>query len=69
MLTLPLVEIVNQPELDIPSDYPEVQPWYCWMPFAGVKYYTYGHRPMPIEERGSPDDRASDIPEQLPPKS
>ena len=42
MVTLPSVEIVNQSELDIPPDYLEVEPWYCWMPFVGVKYYPTG---------------------------
>jgi hypothetical protein len=69
MVTLPSADIVKEAELDFPSDHLEVEPWYCWMPFAGVRYYTYGHRPPPREERGSPADRALDIPEQLPPES
>jgi hypothetical protein len=23
---------------------PEVEYWYCWIPYAGVRYYTYQYR-------------------------
>jgi hypothetical protein len=29
--------------------HPKVEHWYCWIPYAGVRYYTYEHRAMLVD--------------------
>ena len=49
MATLELPVKVEEAELDAELDRVEVKHWYCCMPLAGVKYYTYEDQPTPVE--------------------
>ncbi len=40
-----LRDALQQAKVDQAPDRVEIEPWFYWIPYAGVRYYTFDRRP------------------------